>query len=204
MKECFVLQKHHFVNLFNSGTKFVSQFIYFSLGKISFDKFPFCKKLTFPNSDQQVFPGNDLQLSFHALLSCNTLRRCNSLQYVAILCNTCNTLQYFAIHCNILQYIAHNTLQYFPLHCDDAKHGNSLQYIKILCNMLQYIALLQSAIRCDDAIHCNTLQYFTLHCNDADLSWKAFLDLEPGPLPEIEKYPCLLLMGNSTQRLPKV
>ena len=58
--------------------------------------------------------------------------------------------------------------------------------------MLQYIALLQSAIRCDDAIHCHTLQYFTLHCNDADLSWKAFLDLEPGPLPEIEKYPCLL------------
>ena len=197
MKECFVLQKHHFVNLFNSGTKFVSQFIYFSLGKISCERFAV---LTFPNSDQQVFPGNDLQLSFHALLSCRPAIPCN----VAI---HCNTLQYFAILailCNILQYIAHNTLQYFPLHCDDAKHGNSLQYIKILCNMLQYIALLQSAIRCDDAIHCNTLQYFTLHCNDADLSWKAFLDLEPGPLPEIEKYPGLLLMGNSTQRLPKV
>ena len=126
----------------------MSQFIYFSLGKISFDKFPFCKKLTFPNSDQQVFPGNDLQLSFHALLSCNSI----AVQCSAIRCDD-------AIHCNSLQYIAHNTLQYFALHCDDAKHGNSLQYIKILCNMLQYIALLQSAIRCDDAIHCHTLQY---------------------------------------------
>ena len=97
--------------------------------------------------------------------SLNPATHCNTLQHIAIHCNTVrnrerseihwrrNPLQHTATHCILLHHTAThcNTLQHTAIHCQaSASESNTLQHTVTSCNTLQHTA-----------IDSNTLQHTT-------------------------------------------